>query len=65
MSLANFGFQTKENKQSAFQTKKQQSSKKQKWNEAIAKLGFVKHSDEQHPSARCVFCLVIYNNGDA
>ena len=55
MSLLNFGFQMKANKQSAFQTKKQPSSKKRKWNDAFAELGFVKNSDDKYPSARCVF----------
>ena len=43
-------------------TKKQQLSKKRKWNDAIAELGFVKDTDENYPSARCVFCQVICHN---
>ena len=53
MSLANFGFQTKEAKQSAFQTKQQQSSKKQKYNNAFAELGFVKFRQKVFFSSRC------------
>ena len=43
-------------------TKKQQLSKKRKWNDAFTELGFVKDSDKNYPSARCVFCQVIYHN---
>ena len=31
-------------------------------NDAFTELGFVKDSDENYPSARCVFCQVIYHN---
>ena len=39
-------------------TKKQQLSKKRKWNDPIAELGFVKDTDENYPSARCVFVQI-------
>ena len=78
MSLVNYGFtsnkqdaavqqETEEELQNSEQlivnkTKKQQLSKKRKWNDAFTELGFVKDSDENYPSARCVFCQVIYHN---
>ena len=77
MSLMNYGFtsnkqdttvqqETEEklqnNEQSIVKTKKQQLSKKRKWNDAFTELGFAKDSDENYPSARCVFCQVIYHN---
>ena len=77
MSLVNYGCTSDEqdavaqqeteeklqnNEQSIVETKKQQLSKKQKWNDAFTKLGFVKDSDENCPSIRCVFCRVIYHN---
>ena len=78
MSLVNYGFtsnkqdaavqqETEEELQNSEQlivnkTKKQQFSKKRKWNDAFTELGFVKDSDENYPSARCVFCQVIYHN---
>ena len=78
MSLVNYGFtsnkqdaavqqETEEKLQiieqfTANKTKKQQLSKKRKWNDAFTELGFVKDSDENYPSARCVFCQVIYHN---
>ena len=77
MSLVNYGFssnkqdaavqqETEEklqnNKQSIVKTKKQQLSKRRKWNDAFTELGFVKDLDENNPSARCVFCQVIYDN---
>ena len=42
--------------------KKQQLSKKQKWNNACAELGFVKDSDKNYHLACCIFCQVIYHN---
>ena len=78
MNLVNYGFtsnkqdaavqqETEEELQNSEQwivnkTKKQQLSKKRKWNDAFTELGFVKDSDENYPSARCVFCQVIYHN---
>ena len=78
MSLRNYGFtsnkqdaalqqETEEELQNSEQLivnkmKKQQLSKKQKWNNAFTELGFVKDSDKNYPSARCVFCQVIYHN---
>ena len=65
MSLVNFGFisnkqdaaagqqEAKENIQSAVQTKKQQCSKKRKWNDAFSELGFVKDSDEKPFGSLC------------
>ena len=50
------------NEQLIVKTKKQQLSKKRKWNDAFTQLGFVKDSDENYPSARCVFCQVVYHN---
>ena len=78
MSLVNYDFtsnkqdaavqqETEEELQNSEQlivnkTKKQQLSKKRKWNDAFTELGFVKDSDKNYPSARCVFCQVIYHN---
>ena len=74
MGVVSFGFtsnkqdaaagqpEAEENIQSAVQTKKQQCSEMRKWNDAFGELGFVKDSDEKYPSARCVFCQVMYNN---
>ena len=78
MSLVNYGFtsnkqdaavqqEMEEELQNSEQlivnkTKKQQLSKKRKWNDAFTELGFVKDSDKNYPSARCVFCQVIYHN---
>ena len=78
MSLVNYGFtsnkqdaavqqETEEELQNSEQlivnkTKKQQLSKKRKWKDAFTELGFVKDSDENYPSARCVVCQVIYHN---
>ena len=42
--------------------KKQELSKKRKWNDTFTELGFVKDSDENYPLAHCVFCQVIYHN---
>ena len=72
MSLENYGFTSNKqdaavqkeveeklqnNKQSIVKTKKQQLSKTRKWNNAFTELEFVKDSDENYHSARCVFCL--------
>ena len=77
MSLVNYGFTSNKqdaavqqemeeklqnNEESIVETKKQLLSKKRKWNDAFSELGFVKESDENYPSARCVFCQVIYHN---
>ena len=78
MSLVNYGFnsnkqdaaeqqETEEELQNSEQlivnkTKKQQLSKKRKWNDAFTEVGFLKDSDENYPSARFVFCQVIYHN---
>ena len=78
MSLVNYGFtynkkdatvqneMLKNNEQSTqeeVKTKKTQSSKKRKWNDSFTEFGFVTDStDENYPSARCVFCQVIYHN---
>ena len=76
MSLVNYGFasnkqdaavqqETEEklqnNEQSIVKTKKQQLSKQRRWNNAFTELGFVKDSDKNYPSARCVFCQIIYH----
>ena len=67
MSLVNCGFTSNKQKRRKQQlivnnTKKQQLSKKRKWHDAFTELGFVKDSDEDYPSARCVFCQVIHHN---
>ena len=50
------------NEQPIVKTKKQQLSIKRKWNDAFTELEFVKDSDENYLSARCVFYQVIYHN---
>ena len=67
MSLVSCGFTSNKQKRRKQQlivnkTKKQQLSKKRKWHDAFTELGFVKDSDEDYPSASCVFCQVIYHN---
>ena len=50
------------NEQSIVKMKKQQLTKKRKWNDSFTEMGFVKDSDKNYPSAHCVFCQVINHN---